>query len=142
MCFFIHTNHKEVKIAKHDIPCYKVLRESSYHRLLPNTPYIETIPKSITSPYIGELYFKESDTHPVIKRNTSFGFYTYNLNIIEKGLHSYSDLNSCLKSCKVIDHATIHRSIIPKGTKYYFNPEYHEYVSLALKVWKKDIKNK
>jgi hypothetical protein len=127
MCFIILPNHLHVKIAKRDIPCYKVLTITSWN-------------KSLESPYYDEIYFANGDTHPVIKEVEEFGF-NWNHIKIEEGLHSYSTYNKAKLAGRQF-YKTIHKAIIPKGTEYYYNSIEKEYVSLKLKVWKKNIKIK
>jgi hypothetical protein len=123
MCFYIHSEHQEVKIATKDIVCYKILQK--------------TINNNLTSPYQNALYFTKANTHPVIKKVKAFSFCKYNSNDIEAGLHSYSALHQARKTGKFGNN--IHKAIIPKGTKYYYNPTYKQYVSLELKVWKRNL---
>lgn len=104
MCFFIHKNHKEKKIANRDITCYKYLYNS------------------FRSPYQGRLY----KLNKLYKSSITVNIDLYMIPIITKGLHSYS--------CKrfAIGHGygeILVKGIIPKGSKYYFNPDGHEYVS-------------
>jgi hypothetical protein len=122
MCFFIHQDHREVKIATEDIVCYKTLLES----LSDGT---------IRSPYLNKLYFKKADTHPKILKEDFFGI-LWN-HEIHTGLHSYSTANAAFNYTRY--GYTIHKAVIPKGTEYYYNSRDNEYVSLKLKVWKKNL---
>jgi hypothetical protein len=128
MCFHTHTKHQEVKIATEDIECYKILTTNKY--------YVDLI----ISPFYYEIYFKNADTHPVIKRVKEFGFNWSHTDDIEEGLHSYSTYNKAKLKSIADNIITIHKAIIPKGTEYYYNSIEKEYVSLKLKVWKKNLK--
>ena len=125
MCFYIHSEHQKVKIATEDIICYKLLDN-------------DIINNNLTSPYQNALYFTKANTHPVIKKVKAFSFCKYNSNDIERGLHSYSSLDMAKKYSQF--GYSIHKAIIPKGTQYYYNPAHNEYVSLKLKVWKKNLR--
>ena len=125
MCFNINLAYPEAKTAEIDIICYKVLERDD---------------DTLVSPYEKELYFKKRNT--VIKEVKDFGIED---NKIFEGLHSFSSLTSALKSIEIIKEEfyigdfSIHKAIIPKRTKYYYNPLTEEYVSLKLKVWRKSL---
>ena len=125
MCFNINLAYPEAKTAEIDIICYKVLEKDD---------------DTLVSPYEKELYFKKGNT--VIKEVKDFGIKD---NKIFEGLHSFSSLTSALKSIEIIKEEfyigdfSIHKAIIPKRTKYYYNPLTEEYVSLKLKVWRKAL---
>ena len=125
MCFNINSDYPEAQTAETDIICYKVLERDD---------------DTLVSPYEKELYFKKRNT--VIKEVKDFGIED---NKIFEGLHSFSSLTSALKSIEIIKEEfyigdfSIHKAIIPKRTKYYYNPLTEEYVSLKLKVWRKSL---
>ena len=133
MCFNINSDYPEAQTAETDIICYKVLEKDD---------------DTLVSPYEKELYFKKGNT--VIKEVKDFGIKD---NKIFEGLHSFSSLTSALKSIEIIKEEFyisdffihkisdffIHKAIIPKKTKYYYNPLTEEYVSLKLKVWRKAL---
>ena len=122
MCFTIHTSYSEPLIAEQDIKCYKNL--SHY-------------PKGdIYSPYRSEQYFsKKNKVSFTIKEVDYFYIDTsFILSYISEGLHSYSTSQRAKQDLDKWDKT--HLAIIPKGTKYYYNPEDNEYVSLKLKVYK------
>jgi len=111
MCFIVHPKHKEAKVASRNIPCYKHLVRIS-----------EDITISPWAYYPYEL----NKTNPRVKlkiENDSI------INtIINKGYHVYSSKQS-LKKIFICDIAFLFKCTIPKGTKYYYNPERKEYVS-------------
>jgi hypothetical protein len=143
MCFDIHPDHREVKIAKRNIPCYKILMPGNYYRnvAILNSSFILD-KNTIISPFKREIYFNIKEKNQfVIKEVNNFSIFSTRAdnipNEIYQGLHSYSNL----KEVKVRMHPedTIHNSFIPKGTKYYYNPSRREYVSLKLRVYRKSI---
>jgi hypothetical protein len=96
----------------------------------------------IISPFRREIYFNIKEKKQfVIKQVNDFSIFSMRAdgipNEIYEGLHSYSNLKEVKKYMKLTD--TIHNSIIPKGTKYYYNPSHREYVSLKLRVYRKSI---
>lgn len=114
MCFWIHEKYREAIIATKDIKCWK----RTFRTSLLNGGFTSEIRNF---PYkFGETY-----------KTTIKG----NLIMINKGFHSYTHKPyarycTCTIYCK-----------IPKGSKYYYNPTRHEYVSnqiIPLKV----VKNK
>ena len=125
MCFLIHPKHQKVKIAEKDITCYKILRKIESSPFDNNYLYI--------SPCQHELYFKV-DGKEVIKEVEEFGKPAL-FPEINEGLHSYSSKKKAKDDCNFNKDYKIFRSIIPKGTPYYYNPTEEEYVSLKLKVF-------
>lgn len=118
MCFYIHEKHKKCKVAEDDIVCYKHLEYSFCDNLV--------------SPYQGLLYFKKGETHPKTFKVDPIrpdGRYIF------AGLHTYSNFTES----KNHTYSSIHKAIIPKGTRYYYNPQHHEYVSEKLIVYNKNI---
>ena len=63
------------------------------------------------------------------------------LDQINKGLHSYTTYSKAQKE-NFLQGAEIVRCIIPKGAKYYYNPDYKEYVSNYLIIGKKQVNGK
>lgn len=125
MCFEIHPDHAEVKIATEDITCYKVLRK---------------INRRLLSPHQGERYFKKwSIKLFTIKKVSEFGRKIPTCNkYIYEGLHSYSEYSQATMNSNT-NYRSVHKAIIPKGTEYYYNPYDNEYVSLKLKVFRKPM---
>ena len=104
MCFFIHENHKEKKIANRDITCYKYLYNS------------------FRSPYKGKLY----RLNKLYRSSICITMTICKTPIITRGLHSYSCKRFAIKNGY---GEILVKGIIPKGSKYYYNPDRHEYVS-------------
>lgn len=129
MCFTIHTKHPKEKIAKKDIKCYKILDHFNK--------------RTIKSPMQNYIYFKKDkyNKSKIIKinglyLNQLYGARTY----IDRGLYSFSSLKKAHSYSRRYYYWKIHLAIIPKGAKYYFNPETHEYVSTELITYHKTIK--
>lgn len=121
MCFYIHNKHKEQKAATKDILCYKVLNglgKKTFYSPFRVKRYDLSPGKSFKSklviPYEGAAY-------------------------INVGLHSYTVAKKARAIRKNWDDGKIMQFVIPKGTRYYFNPAKKEYVSAAIK-FKKIIK--
>lgn len=116
MCFIIDAKHPNVKIARRDIPCYKRLWVDG---------------NKTRSPYRDKLYHKNlssGENAELHVRNFSFS-----LDIIHKGLHSYSNK-------KITSYDTLFIAYIPTGTKYYYDSVNKEYVSLRLVVTTKTVR--
>lgn len=112
MCFYVHKDHSKAKIAKEDIIVFKSIYENN---------------EAIFYDYQYEVGIK----NPRVKLKTHKTIYD-NI-VIYEGYHSY-DLQQ--KTGYNGDPRVIERRekkevnfIIPKGTKYYFNPDHLEYVS-------------
>ncbi len=123
MCFHIHNNHKEVKIAKKDITCYKLL--------------VKRNPSDIgifISPYRNYEYnFNKKTLYKVNNFIKTYKTYdTISITDITKGLHSFSSIKGLKDKHWLSTYNIAFKCIIPKGTKYYYNPDDKEYVSLAL----------
>ena len=113
MCFVIHKDHPNVLVAKKDIPCWKKVYRVAKKR---GSGYY----KSQAEAEFRRFVYKFNKVYKV----RSFRYYP-NKGFITRGFHSY-----CFK---LRTRYTIIRCVIPKGTKYYFNPAADEYVSLAIK---------
>lgn len=121
MCFLILTDSKaygEELTASKDIVCYKMLEKS-----IGGEVYM--------SPYQNELYFKINTKAKSITKTSSLiaSPWTSQINI---GLHTYSNKKYARK--KLCTDRAFFKAIIPKGSKYYYNPEDSEYVSDKLIV--------
>ena len=104
MCFYISSKHPNEKIATKDIVCYKLLKQT------------------LESPFYCKAYklnklYKTNLDEP----NIVFG-------CIFRGFHSYSNKREGFKG-HVSNYWYFVKGIIPKGSKYYYNPVRHEYVS-------------
>jgi len=123
MCFYVHNKHLKEKTAKRNITCYKVF--SSYDiNSNQHGKYIRSYYRSFNYKF-GTHYELDGYINPLLDAN---GYPS----IINVGLHSYTSLE---KTKKIISEmASYYKKIIipciiPKGSKYYYNPEDGEYVS-------------
>lgn len=124
MCFYIHEKYPDVQVADKDIECYKILKFSKES-------------ENKISPFQNEVYFKKGgNSEYVIKKVKKFSFDSDG--DIYEGLHTYSDFPTSREVKSGFQE--IYAAVIPKGTKYYYDPFFHEYVSLKLKVFRKCIK--
>lgn len=109
MCFILDKKHPDKKIAKRNITCYKVLGIS------------------MKSPYQGYQYKLnepvKSDIGDLVNYNPD--------KCIHEGLHSH-----CLLD-EITTLYDIYKAIIPKGSEYYYNSYYKEYVSNQLIIKEK-----
>jgi len=125
MCFTIHSNFKKLKVAKKDIQCLKFLQVDPRKRTT-RAPY-----------YTSTIYFKEDSKKKRIIKNEEFSW--VGERFIERGLHSYTiDIDQNVKRSSSISlrKSTVFNAIIPKGAKYYYNPDNKEYVSTRLIVYR------
>ena len=102
MCFWIHDEHKEAIIATKDIRCWKMT-------------YSHTVHKDGFVSVIQAFRYKFNKTY-----KTTLGICDRS---ITRGFHSYSKKPYSTLYNKII------YCIIPKGSKYYYNPSFDEYVS-------------
>lgn len=112
MCFYIHSKHRDKKIAKRDIRCYKVLK---------------MFDNELLSPY---KWF----SYELGRKYTSIIFIYQGR--IEEGLHSFSNKKKALSE-RYSWYKDIYKVFIceiPKGSEYYYSPSYKEYVSNQLIV--------
>lgn len=111
MCFLIHHKHQDPKIAKRNVVCYKYLTPnwSSMHQ---HFKYER-----------GVVY----ETELVVN--------IYITGTIHEGFHSYSKRK---KFRHILTGSLFkqYKCVIPKGSTYYYNPEYEEYVSNQIIVKK------
>lgn len=116
MCFIIHKNHTDLKVAEEDIPCYKILADFGNNIL--------------KSPHMYEIY-EPNKLKKVEIDIPKLSLISMSLEI-NKGLHSFSIRD---KADQVAFFGGItFKAIIPKGSKYYYNPDRSEYVSDQLIV--------
>lgn len=124
MCFNIHSQHPDWLVRSKAITCYKMVR----------------VKRTDGKPYKG----KKIKTHHrrfYYVLNQKYTVNNFGINgtkeYIYKGFHSYTSLR---KVKDVMDSWNgekynpyrIMKCSIPARTKYYYNPRYQEYVSLAL----------
>lgn len=102
MCFIIDPKYPEKKIAKRDITCYKNLNSD------------------MTSPFQGMQYKLG------VLYKQPIGAIIYD-DVIREGFHSYSNKR---KAIRMPDRDwSLYKCIIPKGSEYYYDSGYREYVS-------------
>ena len=104
MCFSIHPDHPDKKIAKRDITCYKILQ-------------------NISGELFSTVQYFRYKLHKLYKTKIDKPKYWG----INHGFHSYSNKKCLLENC-IISTKNV-KCIIPKGSEYYYNPFYTEYVS-------------
>ena len=127
MCFHKHSEHPIVKTAGRTIVCYKRLTSSHDGKVL-FSPYQNSQYK------IGEVRKMEYNfaSKPFIKNSSTFRM---RKNEINKGLHSYSEHSKALWNKSSSE--SIYKCYIPKGAKYWYNPDRQEYVATQLIVKEK-----
>jgi hypothetical protein len=133
MCFYKSKTKgfTRVKIAEKNIVCYKVCNRKKKNTI-----------KSIYRDFL----YTQGKTYEVEK----FGGFWYDVRLINVGLHSYSTFEEAVNYREGSRDERVCKFIIPKGTKYYENPDRLEYVSLrikfvevlVLKTYKEDVKRK
>lgn len=114
MCFNKHPSHKKVKVAEHNILCWKALEKD--HKGILHSPYQWTVYEYGQMQH-AKFIHTNYNTHP---------------DQIHQGLHSYSDKN---KFVIAFNEINVYPAIIPKGTQFYYNPKSQELVSEALVVF-------
>jgi len=140
MCFIVHKKHNKVKTANRDISCYKML-------ITRKVKVVDgVLIDGLASPYFGMVWDFKSQTYFTVKtlgvreitptwsRETNVSW-VENESIVTTGLHSYSNKDKLKElTTPLATHIpTFVKFIIPKGTKYYYNPKQKEYVSMGLK---------
>lgn len=125
MTFIISKNspNTRVKIANKDIECYKTL-ELSYKG-------------NIVSLYSYDVYFNKGESKDFVLKEIKQLYVNKRDNSIENGLSSCSVYRRAqyYKSKAYIKERFIYAGIIPKGSRYYYNPDTEEYVSDKLIVF-------
>lgn len=124
MCFEIHKKYLNVQIAKKDITCYKILNKED--------------DGIIASIVYDEVYFKKGGSSEYVNKEVKEFSFNTDRTEINSGLHTYSSYVLAHHKAKY-HNKQMHKCIIPKGTKYYYNPDDQEYVSLKLKVFRKPM---
>lgn len=119
MCFYIHEDHIHAKIAENDITCYKIVTRKKN--------------KDLVSPYMGSEVILGQKVEQKIESKYGIS--------IDIGIHSCTTfLSAFLRRFEMwlnnhfcqYGKKIIVKCIIPKGTKYYYNPDVKEYVSEAM----------
>ena len=131
MCFIIHEDHKEPKIADEDITCYK-----RFHHFLKEDGDFASINEGNLTGFLSFIYCAiynfEEKYGPIElgisidKKEIDKGFHSYNYEGFERYYDSYKYFIKCF---------------IPEGSKYYYNPQHGEYVSDSIVIGGlKDVK--
>lgn len=123
MCFEIHPDHSEVKVATEDIVCYKFF-----------TPH--TLGVDYVTPFQRVRVPKKSLMESELGQ-TDFDF-RLDRSWVSLGIHSLTTLDEALAyRARVLSHSfiTIYvKCVVPKGSTYYFNPDTNQYVSNKLQL--------
>ena len=124
MCFYIDDEHNsDPRIADEDIICYKV-----GYRIPMVTPEAEI--EVFISEYRDYIYQLNSK-QPELQLNPMYDI-QLGCEVIHQGYHSYPDLTKAKISANA--DQIIVKCIIPKGSTYYRNTIWCEYVSTSLIV--------
>lgn len=113
MCFTVHDKHPFPKISFFNKRCYKVviIRNDIIYSFYMDYKYIlnKKMRRVKLRPFIG---------------------------LINSGYHSYSNFNKahCMSMSSRLKEARIIECVIPRFSKYYYNPETEEYVSSSIIV--------
>lgn len=119
MCFRIHHDHTRVKTATKDIVCYKKLRVSRSKKKAPG--YISPFRSFFFEK--GECYHEDK---PFVREKDYWG--RPDPSLIATGIHSYSSFLTANLRYKSPGDRII-KCVIPKYSKYYYDPRREEYVS-------------
>jgi len=122
MCFVIGKRNK-IRRAKRNICCWKIGNyfKSSFRSSIRNHSYF----KNSWTPLLFLRIVKE--------RDYAIGGMCGLSNVINVGYHSYSNREVAISLCPKTKHVV--KFIIPKGSKYYYNRYFHEFVSNQI-IWK------
>lgn len=120
MCFIIDRSSPNPLIADRDITCYK-------EGILKRRDDPEQV---FVSPIQGYIYrFQELQPEVKLGPIQKGSIYIY------EGYHSYHPCHTILQSfTSGVDLRVLAKCIIPKGSTYYYNPWYLEYVSNRIVV--------
>lgn len=124
MCFLIDDNDKDVKVAKTNIICYKVM----YKSISLGIDYTSCIRLFDYKKHV--VYYEE------LFHNTE------NKLLLYHGFHSIENKKSCSKYIHKYGLETIVKCIIPKGSKYYYNSSTKEYISDHIFIGSENMYNK
>lgn len=131
MCFHIHQDHPDKKVADSNILCYKVLLKRRarwpWERRHPDID-------PAWSYYLSPFQAAEPWKFGVIVKDHVNDIPNYGT--IYGGLHSFSDIKIAAEytSGHDLKRRRIMEAVIPKGSSYYYNPERNEYVSDQLVI--------
>lgn len=124
MCFYIHSDHKKVKIAEKNIECFKVIKKN-------DISYWKGFQYNLSKT---TLYSQSRFGWEDREKGWTGKWFGVGEKVIERGFHSFSTRDKAKRNNGF--DTKIVRFVIPKGTKYYHNPDREEYVSLAIKYIK------
>ena len=128
MCFYIHEDHQEIKIAEDNILCYKHFHyNTSTHAVSSFEKFKYTF---------GELYVQVNLQWPLNNVREKYD----KIKVIEEGFHSYSELDAGTNEA-ITWGEPLHQCIIPKGSKYFYDPGRKQYVSNQI-IIKEEIPKK
>ena len=128
MCFYIHNDHKEVKIATETITCYKRVKKAGSINFGDNKSYFKKKGWCLNT-LLSVYQYMPYRVKTLYEVNVRF---PKNKFTISKGLHSYSTLKHTKWARDSFE--IILECKIPKGAKYFYNPERNEYVSNQLRT--------
>ena len=133
MCFYIHRDHYKLKTAEEDIVCYKEANKLTTFsfRTSDEIKGTEDIQGFIS--FYRFFDYKFGETYGYInlsEHEFSNMEETSRLGVIHEGFHSYIAYQVC------DDHNFCIKCFIPKGTRYFYNPDYNEYVSERIRIGK------
>ena len=122
MCFNIHREYREERIASKDIVCYKRLQDTFEFTRSGSRK------KILDSPYMHHSYvMNQLYSIPSLKK--IYGD-------INEGFHMYTTKEKADKHW-VFYSVNTYRCVIPQGASYYINPESQECVSNQLIIKRK-----
>lgn len=113
MCFYIHKDHKKVKITKKNIICWKRFKVNGIELNIYYSPYYHF-------PYIKNIVYYEDS---ILKKDQK----KFVFDEIHSGFHSYTSRYEA--EMWKNSNEFISQCIIPKGSRYYHNPQTKQYVS-------------
>ena len=114
MCFYKHPKHPQPKVAKQNIPCYKVLSKTDNEYTL----------TSLVRGYKYNLNVLYKRYPHQLGKDFVEGTRT-----IDKGFHSYTTAKQLKYNTHLNPSRVVIKCYIPKGAKYWLNPKKHEFVS-------------
>ncbi len=137
MCFTIHEEHLEVKIATEDITCYKIFLDNA--RTMPTKrEHITRERFEYRTPFQQCLVKKEALMVAEIKPS-----YFDRAHELSYGIHSLTSLKAATSyraKYEITNRAVFAKCTIPKGSEYYYNPDTNQYISNQLQLGE-EIKN-
>ena len=128
MCFIIREKQR-LKIAKKDITCYKVVKLKGINQY-----------KGVLKSYVKNFKYDLNTLYPKID-NFEISIHYYNTlkysknrGVINEGYHSFSNYNKAIGWLNPFVDSIVIKCIIPKGSKYFYDPIGEECVSDQIKT--------